>query len=198
MYIVICGGGKIGSYLAQVLSAGGHEIAVIEESEEVAAKLSADMSNKALVICGNGCDSKYQEDAGVRKADMFVATTGRDDDNLVACEIAKRVFNVRRCVSRVNSPKNLRIFRELNIECVSSTTIIAELIQEEALMGVASAEQLLSKSGIVIAELDVPEMRYHPSDFGILTRSIPMPENSLIIAVVSDGTTTLANDQTSV
>ena len=74
------------------------------------------------------CDSDFQEDAGVRKADVFVAVTGRDDDNLVACEIATRVFNVNRCIARVNNPKNRRIFREVGIGGrVRRTILIANM-----------------------------------------------------------------------
>ena len=61
-------------------------------------------------LTGDGCDSDFQEDAGIRKADVFVAVTGRDDDNLVACEIATRVFSVNRCIARVNNPKTVESF----------------------------------------------------------------------------------------
>ena len=95
------------------------------------------LQGRYLVIHGDGCDSKYQEDAGIRRADVFVATTGQDDDNLVSCEIAQRVFNVPRCIARVNNPKNLRIFREVGIESVSSTTLIANLIEARDAAGAA-------------------------------------------------------------
>ena len=132
MYIVIVGGGKVGSYLANVLLASGNEVAVIEERPENADLLSVTFEGSYLVINGDCCNSRFQEDAGIRRADAFVASTGQDDSNLVACEIASRVFHVPRCIARVNNPKNLRIFREVGIECVSSTTLIANLIEEEA------------------------------------------------------------------
>ena len=67
--------------------------------------------------------------------DVFVSTTGKDDANLVSCEIATRVFDVPRCIARVNTPKNMRIFREVGIECVSSTALIATIIEEDAMLG---------------------------------------------------------------
>ena len=124
MYIVINGGGKIGSYLARVLLQSGNDVAVIEENLQTADRLSVELQGRYLVIHGDGCDSKYQEDAGIRRADVFVATTGQDDDNLVSCEIAQRVFNVPRCIARVNNPTKLRIFKEVGIECVSSLSLI--------------------------------------------------------------------------
>ena len=106
MYIVIMGGGKVGEYLASVLLGKGHEVAVLESDRDTADHLSVELQGEYLIINGDGCDSDFQEDAGIRKADVFVAVTGRDDDNLVACEIATRVFNVNRCIARVNNPKN--------------------------------------------------------------------------------------------
>ncbi len=185
MYIVIAGGGKIGEYLASVLLQSGNDVAVIEESLPTADRLSAALQGRYMVIHGDGCDSKYQEDAGIRKADVFVATTGQDDDNLVSCEIAQRVFNVPRCIARVNNPKNLRIFREVGIECVSSTTLIANLIEEEALLGSVSVASSLTHGNVLLTEIVVPRMRYHASDAGVLASTIPMPDNSLIAAVAT-------------
>ncbi|MEG0322998.1 MAG: TrkA family potassium uptake protein [Raoultibacter sp.] len=183
MYIVIVGGGKVGEYLATVLLESGNDVAIIDENLETADRLSVSLEGRYLVIHGDGCDSKYQEDAGIRKADIFVATTGQDDDNLVSCEIAQRVFNVPRCIARVNSPKNLRIFREVGIECVSSTTLIANLIEEEALLGSVSVVSSLTHGNVVLSEIAVPRMKYHSNETGILVADIPMPENSLIAAV---------------
>lgn len=183
MYIVIAGGGKIGSYLAGVLLASGNEVAVIEETLATADRLSVQLEGRYLVIHGDGCDSRYQEDAGIRQADVFVATTGQDDDNLVSCEIAQRVFNVPRCIARVNNPKNLRIFREVGIECVSSTTLIANLIEEEALMGSVSVVSSLTHGNVALSEFTIGHMRRHSDEDGVAIGDIEMPEGSLIVGV---------------
>ena len=196
MYIVINGGGKIGSYLARVLLQSGNDVAVIEENLQTADRLSVELQGRYLVIHGDGCDSKYQEDAGIRRADVFVATTGQDDDNLVSCEIAQRVFNVPRCIARVNNPKNLRIFKEVGIECVSSTTLIANMIEEEALLGSVSVVSSLTHGNVALAEVVVPRMRNHPNDAGVLASAIPMPENSLIVAVATRDDVQVVNEDT--
>ena len=183
MYVVISGGGKVGAYLASVLLKGNNEVAVIEESLRTADRLSMELEGRYLVIHGDGCDSKTQEDAGIRRADVFVASTGQDDDNLVSCEIAQRVFNVPRVIARVNSPKNLRIFHELGIECVSSTTLIANMIEEETLLGSVSVVSSLTHGNVQLAEFTVPRMRHHDNDEGIMLSEIEMPDNSLIAAV---------------
>lgn len=183
MYIVISGGGKVGEYLATVLLEGDNRVAVIESDLKTADRLSIILEGHYLVIHGDGCDSKYQEDAGIRRADVFVAATGKDDNNLVSCEIAQRVFNVPRCIARVNNPSNQRIFRELGIECVSSTSLIASLIEEETLLGSVSVVSSLTNGNVILAEVVVSRMHHHSNAEGVLASEIPMPENSLLVAV---------------
>lgn len=194
MYIVITGAGKVGEYLARVLLESGNEVAIIEQNVQVADRVSMVLQGRYLVICGDGCDSRYQEDAGIRKADVFVAATGQDDTNLVACEIAQRVFHVPRTIARVNSPKNLRIFREVGIECVSSTTLIASLIEEEAIAGSVSVVSSLTHGDVALKEFSIGHMRHHSDEEGITIGEIEMPEGSLIIAVEYEDDAEVARD----
>ncbi len=183
MYIIIVGGGKVGSYLTSVLLASGNEVALIESDRILADQLSVTLEGRYLVICGDGCASRRQEDAGIRRADVFVAATGQDDSNLVACEVASRVFHVPRVVARVNNPKNLRIFRKVGIECVSSTAYIAHLIEEEALLGSMSVASSLTHGNVALNEVAVPRVMRHHSDDGVEVRDIHLPANALIAAI---------------
>ena len=185
MYIIITGGGKVGEYLATVLLNSGNEVAVIERDQDVADRLSMVLEGRYLVIRGDGCDSRYQEDAGIRKADVFVAATGQDDNNLVACEIASRIYGVPRCIARVNAPKNQRIFRALGIESISSTEMIANLIEEETLMGSVSVVSSLTHGDVILTEISVPQMNHHSNEEGVLVYDVEVPEGSLIVAVSS-------------
>lgn len=194
MYIVIVGGGKVGSYLASVMLSSGNEVAVIDSDKDTANSLAVGLEGEYLVINGDGCDSRFQEDAGIRHADVFVGTTGQDDTNLVACEIAQRVFHVPRVIARVNSPKNLRIFREVGIECVSATTLIAGLIEEEALMGSVSLVSSLTHGNVALSEFTVPRMRHHSDEEGVAIGDIDMPEGSLIVAVAYEDDAEVASD----
>ena len=196
MYIVINGGGKVGEYLATVLLRSGNEVALIERDVKVADRLSMILEGRYLIIRGDGCDSRYQEDAGIRKADVFVAATGQDDNNLVACEIASRIYNVPRCIARVNAPKNQRIFRALDIESISSTEMIANLIEEETLMGSVSVVSSLTHGNVVLTEISVPHMHNHSKDDGVLAFDIEMPEDSLIVAVSSKDDVEVVGEET--
>ena len=196
MYIVISGGGKVGSYLASVLLESGNDVVVIENNLTVADNLAHELEgHRCLVIYGDGCDSRFQEDAGIRRADIFVASTGQDDSNLVSCEIAKRVFDVPRCIARVNNPKNLRVFRKTGVECVSSTTLIASLIEDEALMGSMNVPSSLMHGNVGISEVVVPRMRRHAAGSGVSVDEVDLPVGALIAAVVTkDGVEVVSPD----
>ena len=194
MYIVINGGGKVGEYLATVLLRSGNEVAIIERDTAVADRLSMVLEGRYLVIRGDGCDSRYQEDAGIRKADVFVAATGQDDNNLVSCEIASRVYGVNRTIARVNAPKNQRIFRALGIESISSTEMIANLIEEETLMGSVNVVSSLTHGDVVLTEIPVPHMHRHSNDDGVLAYDVEMPENSLIVAISTKDDVQVVNE----
>lgn len=196
MYIVINGGGKVGEYLATVLLESGNEVALIERDVDVADRLSMLLQGRYLIIYGDGCDSKYLEDAGIRKADVFVAATGQDDNNLVSCEIASRIYDVPRCIARVNAPKNQRIFRALGIESISSTEMIANLIEEETLMGSVNVVSSLTHGDVILTEVSVPHMVRHSDDDGVLAFDVEMPENSLIVAVSSKDDIEVVGEET--
>ncbi len=203
MYVVITGGGKIGEFLAISLLKEGNQVAVIEENERVARYLSETLTGSHLVICGDGCEVSNQEDAGVQNADIFVATTGQDEDNLAACEIANRIYNVSRCLARVNNPKNLRIFRRLGIESISSTAIIARMIEEEATLSSMSVAFSLTSDQVSLIEIMVPRMRNHDNEEGVLAIDIEFADGIRAVAVshrdeievVGKGTKVFPGDQ---
>lgn len=182
MYIVINGGGKVASYLAQTLLDAGHDVALIERRADVAEKLAAELPRRALVILGDGCDAKFQEDAGVARADVFLAVTGDDDDNLVSCQLARTAFGVPRAISRVNSPKNEHIFNELGIEAISSTTIISRMIEEEATVGDIRTLISLRKGDMAVVEIELPTDRCAVCNTPV--SELKLPPNCVLVAVI--------------
>lgn len=181
MYIVINGGGKVGSYLARKMCESGHGVAVIEKRAEIIEKLSEELPAGALIIQGDGCDAAFQEDAGVARADVFVGLTGDDDDNLVACQLAKAAYGVPRALSRVNNPKNEQIFNALGIEAISSTTIISRMIEEEATVGDIRTLLALREGNMAIIEIELPTDRC--TVCGKPVAEIKLPTECVLIAI---------------
>ena len=130
MYIVLVGSGTVGYHLARGLLNAGHEVAILEQDAKKAAEAADDFGN--VVLRGNGSDPSLLEAAGAARADVVIATTGKDEDNLAACQLARHRFNVDRIVALINNPENEVLFRLLGIDItVSSTQIIMDQIEEE-------------------------------------------------------------------
>lgn len=131
MYIVIVGGGKVGFYLAKELSQAHHTVSLVEKDAASCEDIAKELNN-ILVINGDGCNTRYLEDAGVNRADVVAAVTGSDEVNLMVCQLAKQSSKVKRTVARVNDPKNTHTFNEVGVDvAVDSTSIIAKIIEEE-------------------------------------------------------------------
>ncbi|MFC1931830.1 potassium channel family protein [Chloroflexota bacterium] len=130
MYIIIIGGGRVGYYLSKALLDEGHEVLVIEKKAQFCEIINEELGS--ISLCGDGCEAATLEEVGTSRADMFIAVTGDDEDNLVACQVAKYKFNVPRTVSRIRNPQNEAIFKKLGVDVtVSTTNIILEAIEIE-------------------------------------------------------------------
>jgi trk system potassium uptake protein len=182
MYIVINGGGKVGSYLARTMLESGHDVALIEKRAEIVEKLVSELPGRVLLIHGDGCDAAFQEDAGVGRAEVFVAATGDDDDNLVACQLAKVAFGLPRAIARVNNPKNEHIFNALGIEAISSTTIISRMIEEEATVGDIRTLIALRKGNMAIVEIELPTDRCVVCNKSV--SELDLPVDCILVALV--------------
>lgn len=180
IYIVISGGGKVGSFLTSEFTGKGHAVVVIEKDHETCEKLSLESS--ALVIHGDACDYRYQSEAQVDKADIFAAVTGDDDDNLVACQLAKTSFEVPRTVARVNNPKNERIFNLMGIDAISSTTVIGHLIEEETTVGDIITLHVMQKGKFAVVEVDMPDTGCSSCVRAI--KDLGLPEECVLISII--------------
>jgi trk system potassium uptake protein TrkA len=130
MYILIVGGGKVGYYLTKTLiNEGSNEVLLIERNPQ-----KVDIYTErfgSVILQGNGDEAATLERAGAGRADVVIAVTGDDEDNLVICQMAKKRFNVPRTIARINNPKNEELFRRLGIDTtISSTNVILNLIEQ--------------------------------------------------------------------
>jgi trk system potassium uptake protein TrkA len=130
MYIIIIGGGSVGYYLCKALLKEGHEVLVLDKDAAKCDNFEDELGS--VCVRGDGCEVATLAEAGTSRAEVFIAATDEDEDNLVACQIAKYKFGVPRTVARVNDPKNEEIFRKLDVDCpISVTNLILEHIEEK-------------------------------------------------------------------
>ncbi len=178
MYVVLAGGGKVGRFIALDLLEAGHAVAVIEP---VAGRCDDLLPNdNVLVIRGDATDVRYLEETRLERADVFVATTGADDANFVACQLARNTFGVRRIISRVNKPRNEELFKRLDIEAVSTTSLISRLIREQLTVGDLIHLTTLRAGKANLVEIDIPsDIAHNLNRIG----DLELPEDSVIVAV---------------
>lgn len=154
MYCIIIGGGKVGSSLAREMLADGHECLVIEKDRAKVARINDALGEVALL--GDGCEAAILEEAGTARANIVIAVTGGDEDNLVACQVARKKFAVETVIARLNNPKNAPIFHAVGIDhTVSATSAI--LAQVESALPTRHLVQIASlrdKTLVVTALLD--------------------------------------------
>jgi len=156
MYVIVVGGGKIGFYLATALLSEGHEVLVLEKDPRRCEFICEQLGSVAMR--GDGCEARTLADVGTERADIFAAVTDEDEDNLVACQVAKHKFKVPRTIARINNPQNERLFKKLGIDVtVSSTNLILEHIEEE--VPTHSLIHLLNLEGgrLEVVEMKIPE-----------------------------------------
>lgn len=122
MYAIIMGGGRVGLALANLLIEEGFDITLIENDETLCGEVASELD--ALVICGNGTNSKLLEETNIEDADFFIATTGNDEANLLSC-ILVRKYNVETIIARVSNPDHEEAFKEVGIDRVISPEISA-------------------------------------------------------------------------
>lgn len=183
MFAIVVGGGKTGSYLASSLVEDGHTVAVIEKSPEVFAKLRREVNTEMFQI--DGCDPEKLEEAGIGKADLVVAVTGDDEDNLVVSQLAKYTFNVPRVIARVNNPKNRWLFdRQWGVDvAVSAVHIIAKIIQEEASLGDIVTLMKLKEGNVALVEV---KLGAQAKAVGKAVKDLALPEDAVLVAILRD------------
>jgi trk system potassium uptake protein TrkA len=192
MYIIIVGGGNIGFYLAKTLVAANHEVLLLEKDRTRYRTISEELGE--VVMQGDGCQADQQLEAGFSRADAVVATTGSDDDNLVVCQMAKMEFSVPRTISRVNDPRNEKLFHKLGIDAtVSSTKIIYNLIEQEVGGGELIPLAALSRGNIEIVEVDIG---MKSPVVGREIKSLALPDEALIISIIRNDHALLPTGET--
>lgn len=185
MFVIIVGGGKTGSQLAQGLLAEGHQICIIEWRDSVIERLQEELPEDMILI-GDGSSPTVLERAEIGRAQVLAAVTGEDETNLVICTLARMEFNVPRVIGRVNNPKNAWLFTpQMGVDvALDQTDILVKLIEEEMSLGDMMTLLKLRKG-----EYSVVEEKIRP-DSHVLGKSLAeltMPSECVIAAIIRKG-----------
>jgi len=180
MYIIVVGGGRVGYYLTKALLDEGHEVLTIEKNATVCETVNEELGG--VYFRGDGCEAATLAEVGTGRADMLIAVTGDDEDNLVASQVAKHKFNVPRTIARIRNPKNETIFKKLGIDVtVSSTNIILEHIEEEVPTHPLIHLLAIDDSGEEIVEIRIPP---ESTTIGKSVRQLSLPPGSKLVLFI--------------
>jgi trk system potassium uptake protein len=183
MYAIIVGAGKVGRNLSRELIAKGHEVTLIESSR--ARYLAIEEEFEHAVQYGDATELWVLERSGIQRADLVIAVTGDDEDNMLVCQVAKEKYLCDRIIARVNNPRNLEHFKLLGIQpAVSATDLILRLIEHEVPRYGLVHLLALEEERLEIIELEVS---VGASAVGQSVSEIALPEGSLIISVLRNG-----------
>jgi trk system potassium uptake protein TrkA len=181
MKVLIVGGGDSLYFLCKNFMAKGHEVVVVDRNRQECVELSRKL--KAVVVWGDGSDPEVLEEAGAMVADIVLAITPRDQDNLVVCQLSSLRFGVPRTLALANDPDNVEVFEKLNVSSFSTVQILGSLIEQRAsveeitnLLPVGQGRVIVTE---IVLEADSPAA-------GKCFKDIELPENALVAIVIRD------------
>ena len=177
MYVVVMGGGRMGLTLASLLIADGHDVTLIENDQSLCNNASSELD--AMVVCGSGTDGKVLEESNIEDADVFVAATGNDEVNLLAC-ILVREYKIPKIISRVSDPTHSNAFKKIGIDSVVSPEITTASYVEKLIIRPKIADLVVMGKGD--AELLDIKLENEKS-IGKTIGDVSPDDNFLIVAV---------------
>jgi trk system potassium uptake protein len=191
VYVLIAGGGKVGSNLARTLIRTGHEVTLIEQRSEKFDRLESEFEHQ--VHKGDATELYVLERAGIRRPpDIVVAATGDDEDNIIICQLAREQYGVESVIARVNDPRNQSYFDLLGIApTVSATRSIMALIEHEVPAHGLIQLLELKKENLEIVEVTVDDKS---NCAGKTIRQVQLPPGSRVISVVRDGKASIPDE----
>jgi len=183
MYVLIVGGGKVGLNLTRELIAKGHEVTLIEGDRSLYLRIEQELEH--AVQYGDGTELWVLERAGIQRADLVVAVTGDDEDNILICQVAKEKYLCDRIIARCNNPRNLQHFKLLGIvPAVSATDLILNLIEHE--VPGHGLVHLLDLPDEQLEIIEVEVVQGAPAE-GRRVSELGLPDGSLVISVLPRG-----------
>jgi len=194
MFVIIVGGGKTGSQLAEQLLSQGYQVRLIESREIIVARLKLELPVD-VVIEGDGSSPRVLEQAGIDHAQVLAAVTGEDETNLVITTLARFEFDVPRTIARVNNPKNAWLFGdEMGVDvALNQADLLTKLIVEEMSMGDMMTLMKLRKGEYSLVE---EKVHSNASVIGSALRQIELPKECVFAAIIRKGRLIIPNGDT--
>lgn len=177
MYVIIVGCGRVGSELAKLLSTEGHNVVVIDRHPKSFERLGRTFNGVTLE--GNGFDVEVLKQAGIAQADAFCSVTNGDNSNIVAAQVAKKIFKVPKVIARVYDPARADIYRSLGLDVISGTILFAAMLRDKIIESRFSSYLIESK------DVGVLEIEVDKDLVGKAAEEINMPGELMVVMIKS-------------
>jgi trk system potassium uptake protein len=175
MYVVIVGCGRVGSELAKILSNEGHNVVIIDRNPVSFDRLGAAFNG--LTVVGSGFDLEILRQVGIEKADAFCAVTNGDNTNLIAAQVAKKIFKIPKVIARVYDPQRAHIYTALGLDIISGTILFASMLRDKII------ESRFSSYLIETKELGVLEIEVKDDLIGKTIKDVNIPKEFMVVAI---------------
>lgn len=175
MYLIIVGCGRVGAELAKLLSGEGHDVVVIDKSQESFSRLGDTFNG--LTMVGNGFDLALLKQVGIEKADAFCAVTNGDNTNLISAQVAKKIFRVPKVFARVYDPQRAHIYAALGLDIISGTMLFSSMLRDKIIESRFSSYLIESK------DLGVIEIEVKNDLVGKTIQDINIPGEFIVVAI---------------
>lgn len=179
MYVIIVGCGRVGSELAKILSKEGHDVVIIDKNQNAFLRLGETFNG--VTICGNGFGLEILKSSGIEKADAFCALTNGDNTNLMAAQVAKKIFGVPRVIARVYDPQRAAVFQSFGLDIISGTVLIAAMVRDKII------EPRFSSYLIETGDLGVMRIEVKEELIDKKVENINIPGEFLVITIIRKG-----------
>ena len=188
-YVIIIGGGKVGFYLAKHLIDRDYEVTLVEKDPERAEWIEHQIGS-VIVMVGDGDEMAFLAGTGIERAGVLVACTGDDEDNLIACQLAKVKFKVPRTIARVNNPVNVHVFTALGVDApISATELLMGLIESELSGSEMVRGVAVKASGASLIDVALPDLSQL---VGKRVSDVRLPAGVLVVCIVRGGQPVIA------
>lgn len=185
MFVLVAGGGRTGTQLAQLLLAQDYQVRVLEHRPQVLTRIHRELPTEAIFE-GNATEIVVLDEAGTSRADVLAACTANDEDNLTICYLARQRYNVPRTIARVNNPRNAWLFNETFYVDVAlnHAAVMARLIEEEMSLGDMMTLLKLRRGDYSLVEEKIPT---GAPAVGVAIRDLELPASCAIAAIIRNG-----------
>jgi len=188
MYIIIVGCGSLGAGLAKELSVYGHDVVVVDKNSNAFKLLGTEFNG--VTVLGTGIDEDVLKKAGIGQTDIFVATTSTDSVNVMAAQVAKHIFKVRKVIARIFNPEKGYVYSELGLETICPNTIAVETVKHRII-----SEDLNLLMRIEAGDAQIVEIQSNRTLEGKDIKSLEIPHKFKVISVIRDSETLIACDE---